>query len=81
MTTRTVTHLIITAALAGSAAAGLQLSPSLASTQAPSALLANSEAVPSGGALFVRLHRVADRFSASCAGLKLSAAPVVCLTP
>jgi hypothetical protein len=80
MTTKTIAYLIIAASLAASAGAGLQLTPSLASTPGPSALPAKSEALPSGGALFVHLHRVADRFSASCAGLKVAPPPVICLT-
>ena len=81
MTTKTITYLIIAASLGASAAAGLQQTPSLASTPVRSALSTKAEEVPSGGALFVHLHRVADRFSATCAGLRVAPPPVVCLTP
>jgi hypothetical protein len=81
MTAKTIAQLIISTALAASAVAALELSPSLASTPVLSALPAKSEVAPSDGALFVHLHRVANRFTADCAGLKLAPPPIVCLTP
>jgi hypothetical protein len=81
MTTKTVTHLIIAAALAGSAATSLQLTPSLAPTPGSSAVPVKAETAPSGGALFFILPVAADRLTASCAGLKLAPPPIVCLTP
>ena len=80
MTTKTLTSLVITAVLAGSAAAGLQ------ATDPPpesglSALPVKTEADPSGGGLFFVLPLAPDRLTASCSGLKLAPPPVVCLTP
>ncbi|HTS53116.1 MAG TPA: hypothetical protein VMH26_07570 [Burkholderiales bacterium] len=77
MTTKTVTHLIIAAALAASAAAGLQLTPSLASAPVMSALPVKAEAGPSGGALFFLLSPAANRFAPGYAGLTPARAPVL----
>lgn len=79
MTTRIILQLAIATMLAGSAAGAVELSS--ASTPVVSAPMAKSEVTPSGGALFVHLHRVADRFTADCAGLKMAPPPIVCLTP
>ena len=81
MTTRIILQLTIATMLAGSALAAVELSPSSASTPVLSAPMAKSDVTPSSGALFVHLHRVADRFTADCAGLKMAPPPIVCLTP
>ena len=81
MTTKTVTHLIIAVALAGSAAAGLELAPSLASGPALGALPVKAEAAPSEGALFFLLPPAAGRFAGSSAGLKPARAPILRITP
>ena len=81
MTTKTVTHLIIAAALAASAAAGLQLTPSLASAPVTSALPVKAEGAPSGGALFFLLPPVANRFTPGSAGLTPGRARVLRIAP
>jgi hypothetical protein len=81
MTTKTITHLIIAAALAGSAAAGLQVTASLASAPASSDLPLKAGSTPSGGALFLLLPPAANRFTASPGGLKLAPRPILRLTP
>ena len=81
MTTKTLPYLIIAAALAASAAAGVQLTPSLASAQVSAPLPASPGAVASGGALFFLLAPAANRFSAGSAGLKSTRAPILRLTP
>jgi hypothetical protein len=80
MTTKTLTSLVITAVLTGSAIAGLQATdPRL--EPGSSAVPVNTEAdVSSRGLLFV-LPVAPDRLTASCSGLKLAPPPVVCLTP
>ena len=79
MTTRIVVQLTIATMPAASAVAAVELSS--ASTPVVSAPMGKSEVTPSRGALFVHLHRVADRFTADCAGLKMAPPPIVCLTP
>jgi hypothetical protein len=81
MTTKTVTHLIIAAALAGSAAAGLQLNPSLALAPASSAFPVRTEVGPSGGTLVLLLPPVADRFTPGFAGFKPARPAILRLTP
>jgi len=77
MTTRIIVQLTIATMLAGSALAAV----STASTPVVSAPTAKSDVTASSGALFVHLHRVADRFTTDCAGLKMAPLPIVCLTP
>jgi hypothetical protein len=79
MTTRIILQLTIATMLACSAAAAVELSS--ASTPALSAPMAKGEVTASSGALFVHFHRMADRFTADCAGLKMAPPPIVCLTP
>ena len=79
MTTRLIVQLTIATMLAGSAVAAVELSS--ASTPVVSAPTGKSEVTPSSGALFVHLHRAADRFTADCAGLRMAPPPIVCLTP
>jgi hypothetical protein len=81
MTTKTLTRLIIAAALAASVGAGVQLTPSLASAPMSAALPAKAGAVTSGGALFFLLAPGANRFSAASAGLTPTRAPILRLTP
>ena len=81
MTIKTLSHLIIAVALTGSSATGLQLGPSSASAPVSSAFPAAPEAAPSGRGLLSLLPAAADRFSATCAGLKLAPPPIVCLAP
>jgi hypothetical protein len=80
MSSKALTHLIIAVVLTGSAIAGLQLNPSLASALVPAGLPLSAGSAPCGdGAMF--LARAPDRFVASPAGLKLAPARVVRLTP
>jgi hypothetical protein len=81
MTTKTVTRLIIAAALAASVGAGLQLTPSLASAPVSTPLPAKAGAVTSGGALFFVLAPGTNRFSAGPAGLNPTRAAILRLTP
>jgi hypothetical protein len=80
MTTKTLAHLIVAAALAASAAASLQLAPSLRSALASPDLPLSDEAAPSDGALNL-LVPAANRFVASSAGLRLAPTRIVRITP
>jgi len=68
-------------ALAASVAAGVQLTPSLASAPASAPLAVSPGAVGSGGALFFLLAPAANRFSAGSAGLVSVRAPILRLAP
>jgi hypothetical protein len=82
MTTKSISHLIIATALAGSVAAGLQVTASLASAPVSSLdLPLKAGSAPSGGALFFLLPPAANRFTASPGGLKLAPPPILRLTP
>jgi hypothetical protein len=81
MTTKTLTRLIIAAALVATVGAGLQLTPSLASAPMPAPLPAKAGAVTSGGALLFLLAPGANRFSAGPAGLNSTRAAILRLTP
>jgi hypothetical protein len=78
MTTRTILQLTVATMLAGSGMAAVELSS--ASMPVVSAPIGKSEVTPFSGPLLVHLHRVADRFTADCAGLKMAPPPIVCLT-
>jgi hypothetical protein len=80
MTTKTLTSLVITAVLAGSAVAGLQATDP-AVDSGLSARPVKTEADPYGEGLFFVLPLAPDRLTASCSGLKLTPPPIVCLTP
>lgn len=79
MRSKALTHLIIAAALAGSAVAGLQLNPSLASALVPSSAPPSAGSAPCAGRPMF-LVRAPDRFVATPAGLKPAPARVVRLT-
>lgn len=81
MTTKTMTHLIIAAALAASAAAGLQATASLASAPVSSDLPLTAGSTPSGGAVFFLLPPAANQFTASPSGLKPAPRPILRLIP
>jgi len=79
MTSKTLAHLIIAAALAASAAASLQLAPSLASAPIWSEQTLGAGSTLSSGIMF--LAPAPNRFVASSSGLKPAARRVVRLTP
>jgi len=78
MTTRMIVQLTIATMLAGSAMAAVELTSASTPVSAPAG---KNQVTPSRGALFVHLHRLADRFTADCAGLRMAPPPIVCLTP
>jgi hypothetical protein len=80
MTQKTLSHLVIAVVLAGYAVAGLRATdPVVESALSLPPPRNATEAAPAGGFIFAALPLASERFAASCAGLKVAPAPIVCL--